>query len=352
MNAPFNEGTAAHVLEADLEVGGPLSLAEAITSADAESLFETPGALLPMLQAVAEKVREFKADPSTEAGRKAIASLAFRIARAKTRLDDLGKDIVAELKARPARIDANRKVAREFLDALKAEVRVPLDAWEEAQNRNAARVDWFRSIPSVWTASLAELRARLEEIQAAEIDDSLGAWKDAAEVAKLESIDALQAMISSKETAAAEAEELAALRQMKAQRDAELAAEEARRVAAEKAEAERLAAAEREAQAAKDREAQAIRQKEEAEAREKAAVARELQAAEEARLAEVRRQEETRREEARELLRRAQDLENRIQVNREITTDLEGYGGLSEEDARSVLAALSTGAIRHVSVRY
>jgi len=79
-------------------------------------------------------------DVETPNGRKAITSLAYKVARSKTTIDDIGKKYVAEQKAAIAVIDGVRKVARDFLDILKTTVRQPLTDWEEAEQKRIDRL--------------------------------------------------------------------------------------------------------------------------------------------------------------------------------------------------------------------
>lgn len=79
-------------------------------------------------------------DVETDAGRKAITSLAYKVARSKTTIDNLGKDFVAIKKAETAEVDAVRKTAREFLDDLKATVRKPLTDWEDTEARRLEKI--------------------------------------------------------------------------------------------------------------------------------------------------------------------------------------------------------------------
>lgn len=74
-------------------------------------------------------------DTTTDKGRKEIASLAYKVSRSKTAIDDAGKALVADIKARASKIDAARKKARDTLDALRDEVRAPLTEWEAEQAR-------------------------------------------------------------------------------------------------------------------------------------------------------------------------------------------------------------------------
>lgn len=94
-----------------------------------------------ILAAVESRALAESPDLSTAKGRQAVASLAFRVARSKTFLDNLGKDLVADWKKQAADVDALRRIIRDRMDALKEEVRAPLTQWEEAEKERKRRVD-------------------------------------------------------------------------------------------------------------------------------------------------------------------------------------------------------------------
>jgi hypothetical protein len=77
-------------------------------------------------------------DMMTAHGRKECASVAHKIARAKTTLDDAGKDLVSVWKKQSAVVDAERKRMRDTLDAMKDAIRKPLTDWE---NKEKARIE-------------------------------------------------------------------------------------------------------------------------------------------------------------------------------------------------------------------
>jgi colicin import membrane protein len=74
-----------------------------------------------------------EADVATDKGRKAIASMAYKVARTKTAIDEAGKKLNEEARARINAIDESRREIRKQLDDLKDEVRRPLTEWEEAE---------------------------------------------------------------------------------------------------------------------------------------------------------------------------------------------------------------------------
>lgn len=106
-----------------------------IEKQNAMAVFTTKEQLDPIIEAIEKEARSLVPDVSTRKGRDAIASMAHKVARSKTYIDNAGKDLVAELKALPKQIDESRRIVRERLDALKDEVRRPLTEWEAEQER-------------------------------------------------------------------------------------------------------------------------------------------------------------------------------------------------------------------------
>lgn len=258
-----------------------------------------PGGIDTILEKVEAETRAAAAelDISTPKGRKEIASLAYKVARSKTALDDMGKELVAGIKAQASAIDADRKKARDRLDALKDEVRKPLDEFEAAEAARIKRhedgisalIHLSMGIPLSDTDYIA---ARLAEAQAADIS-GFQEFTTRAEKAKAETVEKLSALLEESRRRDAERAELERLRREAAEREAreakeraereqrereERAADQARREAEEKArreaeEAERRAAAERERIEREAREAQERAEREKREAEERAAQA-------------------------------------------------------------------------------
>lgn len=106
-----------------------------IEKTNALAVFTSQEQLDPLIEAIEKEARSLVPDLSTKKGRDAIASMAHKVARSKTYIDNAGKDLVAELKALPKQIDESRRLVRERLDALKDEVRRPLTEWEAEQER-------------------------------------------------------------------------------------------------------------------------------------------------------------------------------------------------------------------------
>lgn len=337
----------------------------------------------------AEMKREtdaFVPDLSTATGRKAIAALAYKVARTKTAIDDAGKRLNEERRAEINKVDEARREIREKLDALKDEVRKPLTAWEEREKERVAQVDaFFERIKAAQVVTMEDtpetIGARLAEIAALEIDEAEFAEshavavqlrdnavqalrsaearlvKEAADRAELERLRAEAAEREERERVAKEEAEAKALAEAAekaaADRAARLAAEEQERIASAAREAEERARAAAEAQA---REAAAAQQRAHDEAL--AAEKRRADEAEAARKAEadrIAREEAGRAAEAKrvadEQARREADQAHRGRIMGEAKAAIMSHG-IGETAAKAVVLAIKAGEIPHVSIKF
>ena len=293
----------------------------------------------PNLDELLAKIRQETAtivpDVSTAGGRKEIASLAYKVARSKTTIDDAGKSLVEDWKNQAKTVDAARKKARDYLDALRDEVRKPLDDWEAEQKRieqeAAAKAEAERVAAA--EAARVELERREAEIAARE---AAIAEKEKAEADRLAAERAERERAEREERiraeASAKAERDAAEAIARAARDAEQA-KEAARLAAEKAQREAQEAA---AKAERDK-AEAVRQAEERAAREAARVEAE-RAAEAAR---IKAEDE----------KRAANKRHCAAINNAVLADLV-KAGCSEETAKLLVIAIACGKVAHTSIAY
>jgi len=105
-----------------------------------------------ILDEIEKRAKSIDLDVTTEKGRKEIASMAYKIARTKTTFDDAGKQLKADAQKKVDEIDAERKKARDRLDALKEDIRAPLTEFE---NREKERVDNHKKALDFITNSLS-----------------------------------------------------------------------------------------------------------------------------------------------------------------------------------------------------
>ena len=293
------------------------------------------GGLDEVLQKIASEARSVVPDVSSDRGRKQIASVAYKIARSKTHLDDLGKRLVADQKAAIKLIDNERKRMRDSLDALKDEVRAPLTEYEAAEAARVAeieaRVVWFDQVlvgaESLPSFDIESLIAQVESVELSE--EAFPGFLASAGVKK----DAALAFLRHCHTVAAKAEEeraeLDRLRAEAAERDRldrdRRVAEEAEAKAKAEAAASVAAAERRAAQAEVDAAAAAQRERDRVAAAEKA--------------------------EADALAARLADREHRGAINREIVDFLVSKG-MDQEVAKSFVRLAACGLVPHVSIKY
>lgn len=131
-------------------------------------------AIAPILSKVRAIIDGFVGDASTEEGRRHIKAFTRRIVRSKTYLDGIGKDLTTVAKEIPKKIDANRKIARDTLDAWADEVRAPVTAWEEQekarQDAIKARLEDLKAlIADVSERTVAQLEEALSRVLAIEL---------------------------------------------------------------------------------------------------------------------------------------------------------------------------------------
>ncbi|MEN4503450.1 hypothetical protein V7S81_23740 [Enterobacter hormaechei subsp. xiangfangensis] len=314
-----------------------------IEKQNAMAVFTTKEQLDPIIEAIEKEARSLVPDVSTRKGRDAIASMAHKVARSKTYIDNAGKDLVAELKALPKQIDESRRIVRERLDALKDEVRRPLTEWEDEQER--IRVE------EAWNAMHEEalvMNKMFDDQRAAQIE-----------------ADHEMALLMNDKFDRDREEQRRLAEQAQRERDERLkqeAAEQARRDAEAKHKAEIEAAARREAEE-KARAELAERQRIEAEQRaeldKQIAQARAEREKQEAIAAERRRQEEAESarlaEEKRiadEQAKREADVKHRKTVGTNIVNALTSHTSLTREQAIEVLTALKDDLIPCAKIHY
>ncbi|HDO6829839.1 hypothetical protein [Klebsiella pneumoniae] len=314
-----------------------------IEKKNAMAVFTNNDQLDPLIEAIEKEARSLVQDVTTKKGRDAIASMAHKVARSKTYIDNAGKDLVAELKALPKQIDESRRVVRERLDALKDEVRRPLTEWEAEQERIKAE-----EAMNALHAEAMEMNIKFDRELAAkfEADHEMALLMDK----DFDRERADKAAEAERQRIARE-EEIKRLAEEKAKREAEeihrteleaAARREAEeRAAKERAERERIEGIQR-----AEREKQAAIEAERRKAQEEAdRIRREAEQREQARLAEEKRK-------ADEQARREADVKHRKTVGTDIVKALVANTSITRDQAIEVLTAVKDGRIPHTGISY
>ncbi|EOZ3729323.1 hypothetical protein ACQLNI_002002 [Klebsiella pneumoniae] len=314
-----------------------------IEKKNAMAVFTNNDQLDPLIEAIEKEARSLVPDVTTKKGRDAIASMAHKVARSKTYIDNAGKDLVAELKALPKQIDESRRVVRERLDALKDEVRRPLTEWEAEQERIKAE----EAMNALHVEALAmneefnrQLAARIESDHEMALLMNDAFDREQAE----KKAEAERQRIAHEEEIKRQAEEKAkreAAEQAQREIDAAAAREREAILAKERAEREQREAAER-----AEREKQAAVEAERRKAQEEAdRIRREAEQREQARLDEEKRK-------ADEQARREADVKHRKTVGVEVVKALMANTSLTRDQAIEVLTAVKDGRIPHTGISY
>lgn len=363
-----------------------------LTNLSAADVYSNQDALEDILTEIEHTARSITPpDVSTKAGREAISSLAYKVARSKTFLDEkLGKPLVADWKAKAAAVDKLRKLARDRLDALKAEVRQPLTDYEQREADRQARIrdlleDWHGEQRTTQQLDPAidpshVISAEISRIDALPIVEALEERQAEAKQIKDATLYQLHQKL---ERAKQHEQERAEIAKAKAER------EEAEREAHERHIAEQAAAkakqeAEEQARQALEHERQRAEQEKQAAEEQARAQLEQQRQAHQAQLEELQRKEheaETARWEAERYERRAADAkaqaehdaqeaerkrqllagsdgntkppsrERQALIHREVLADLCDLG-IHEATARALITAIARGGVAHLSITY
>lgn len=351
-----------------------------------------------LLAKIRAEVATHVPDVTTDKGRKAIASLAFKVTKAKTFLDEAGKKLTEDKRKEIAVVDASRRNIRDKLDELRDEVRKPLTDWIEAEQARGERVKAALALLERLAQPLIDddsdsAAERLAQAQAIEIAaDEFRETFEIAKAAKAMAVDTLTTYHARLIQQEFERAELARLRREAEEREKAEAArreeERREREAAERRQQEEAEAAERKrrheeaearakeqaAEAAKraadeaarkareEAEAQARQEQEERERKHREELAeaqRRAEAAEAARKAEAeaqaRREQEEKAKadaEAEAQRKREADRKHRGSVMGAAKEALMTHAGITEEAAKAAVLAIAAGEIPNVSIRF
>lgn len=336
-----------------------------------------PGGVESIVSKLETEVRAIKTDISTDRGRKEIASLAYKVARSKTALDEMGKDLVAEIKVQAGKIDAERRVIRDRLEALKDEVRKPLTDWENAEkDRIACHENALLSIRSLTMfdspPTSSDIKRRIDALVTARPRD----WQEFANRAADVEQCVIAALNGMHQEAVKREAEIAELERFRAKQAARAQKEREDRIAAEAAEVARVAAENKAAREAAEvaraaeverllvlqEKAAAIAKAEKAEADRNAAIAKALHDAHVAdELAERKQAAAIEAERKRavdehakvmaETAAREANTKHKAKINNEIVAAL-GKLGFEGGTGKMIVEAIARGNIPHVKIVY
>lgn len=318
---------------------------------------------------IREEAKNLPTDMSVRKNREEVASFAHKVARLKTAVDKAGMALSAEYKEIPKKIDANRRVYKDAFESLQAEVRQPLNEWEQAEadrklvhERALEKINLRADECHQLDASEARFNIQWLENDVV-INDSWEEYELEAGRAKDRALKALREHLAAVEAREAEQAELERLRKEAAERERVEREERIAREAAEKArqeQAEALAKAQAEKELAEQRRIAAEKQAEldriEAEKRaEQERIDAEQRAAEQAEAAAQAERDRIAAEQAQadaERKAREADKEHQGNINRAAMEAIQQTAGLTDEQARAVIVAIIKGEVPSVTINY
>lgn len=219
-----------------------------VAEKEALQAFFADGRNLDELYGQVERMaRGLVADVSTKEGISQVKTAARQLASVRTKVDDIGKKVVADLKALPKVIDENRRTFRDKMEALQDEIRRPVTEIEE---REKAIDDIKGTLFNCANMDAAALGEKIKELETAKASVKPEVWKesyDAALKAYDGEISALGTMKAAAEKREEDARRLAELEAKQAEADRIIRENKIKEEAAQRAkeEAEARAAAER-----------------------------------------------------------------------------------------------------------
>jgi hypothetical protein len=339
-----------------------------------ESVFTIAGCD-PILSKITEQAKSFVPDMTTLKGRSDIASMAYRVSKSKTYLDDLGKELVSEWKEKSKAVDASRRKIRDYLDNLRDEVRAPLDQWEQREKERISKHEQgilkIQSYLSFSANTSLELEEELHGLNSVIIDDSWDEYKAKANVLKLQSVKYLELKIESKKHEEKERAELERLRKedetrKQKEREAQIAKEAEERAKREfelKLQAEKKRAQEEKestARAEAEKTAKLEKDKKEAEERAKRAEKEKQEALKKAEEDSKRAVEAERKKIKDQQERDAVELEKKeankahcAKINNQSVDDLmDACPWILKDQAKQVIALIAKKEIRNIEIKY
>lgn len=302
-----------------------------------------------LIKNIRDKASSVVGDLNKAAGRKVYISMAATVRSTKVMIDDAGKELVAEMKKRPALVDASRRKVREALDELAVEIRKPVTDWEAEQERLKAEEEAKRQAEAL--AKQVESDHEIALLLNEKFDRDAAEAKTESERQRIAHEEELKRLAAEQAKRDAEAE-IAAAAQREA--DAKAALEKAEwdaKDAAALAEQQRIEA---EAKAERDKQEAAAQAERDKQAAIEAEQLRAKQEADRIRLEAEKKETERLAEEKRiadEKARREQDVEHRRTINRQSVAELVA-AGLPADCAQKCVEAIAKGEVSAIRITY
>jgi hypothetical protein len=331
---------------------------------DVPALFSKEGGIEGLVKRIEKEARSIVIDATTPMGRKDAKSLAAKVSRSKTLIDEVGKEQNEERNRLNKEVNALRNLAKDRLDALRDEIRKPVEEWEQKEidrvRELEKRMDVFGLERTNAMHAVETIKLMITEVEAVEIDASWEEYEADARTAKAAALDKYRADLGTAQVREDQEAEL-----MKLRADAEARekadAERAEKDAAERADRER---AEREQKATQEAEQRAKEAAERAAQEAEAKAARELAEAKEAHakeLAEAKERAEAAAQAERDRIaaeekakadaeaKRAANKKHRQKIRQEA---IDALAKIGPESFNEIIDAIIAGDVPHTTITF
>jgi len=210
-----------------------------LEQANVLQIFSTVGGLDPLVKQIEEAAVKLAGgiDISTVKGRKELISIAAKVTKSKTGLDDMRKELTADWAAKKKIVDDNWKTVEKQLAEVKRKIRQPVTDFEEAEEKRVndikGRLSELEALPvrefegAMLTAE--QLQSRLDIVRAYQVEEvTFGEFTDTAKVMRDNAINSLTSYVMEATKQEAQAEELADLKEAQRVQDEKNAATDAK----------------------------------------------------------------------------------------------------------------------------
>jgi hypothetical protein len=198
----------------------------------------TPEGMDVMIAEIQKEVADFSADISTKKGRAEIISMAAKVAKCKAPIKNLAAELKEESRRLIDGVNSQWNRYEAAMDALRDEIRKPVDEIEEAEAKILAerkeRIERIKNHGMLYNSTLHDIKIAIQNVRKILDFDNWGEFQFAAENAAKEVLENLENLCKQKEEQIrkdAELEQLRAEAVERARKDHEaaIAAEAARK---------------------------------------------------------------------------------------------------------------------------
>ena len=177
--------------------------------------------ILGVVEAIEQQAGSIVFDITTKAGQETCRNIAATVAKAKTAIDNAGKSKKEEYTVFTKRIDSDRNLAKNRLQALQDAIRQPLTDMENAEKQRKEmlenRLNNLENYFDVYNVTAAAVSDAITTLQNTAIDESWEEYQSIAAAKKAQELARLQTILTQAQQHEADAAELAALRAAQAE---------------------------------------------------------------------------------------------------------------------------------------